>query len=149
MRNRFRSILEYILVLCIILEFNTPYLFFPFVKNGLQILLLSLLLILVLMSHYSIRKKVNGYVLIYMLGSIFPMLMLDSKFYFAYVKCFFVMLPLMWVYLSLRKSVSVSAYLSVFFKLLKYNDSFVSYIFNYVDTMFYSTSYPYDINVSL
>lgn len=68
MRNRFRSILEYILVLCIILEFNTPYLFFPFVKNGLQILLLSLLLILVLMSHYSIRKKVNGYVLIYMLG---------------------------------------------------------------------------------
>lgn len=68
------------------------------------------------MSHYSIRKKVNGYVLIYMLGSIFPMLMLDSKFYFAYVKCFFVMLPLMWVYLSLRKSVSVSAYLSVFLK---------------------------------
>lgn len=116
MKNKLRAVLEYVLASCIILEFNTPYLIFPTVKRGVQLVSLFLLLALVLMSGYSPRKKVNGYVAIYLAGSVFPLLVLEPRFYLGYAKIFIFMLPLMWTYLSLRKSAGNPACVSLFLR---------------------------------
>ena len=98
-----RRILEYILVVCIILEFNTPYMVFPLVKRIVQIFPIIVLLILLLISNYSILKKVNLFVLIYLIGSLFPMLVISEHNYPAYIIRYCIILPLLWIYLSLRK----------------------------------------------
>ncbi|MCD8291999.1 MAG: hypothetical protein LUC91_10935 [Prevotella sp.] len=75
-----------------------------------------LLIVLILMSHYSIKKSINVYVLFYLVGAIVPMYALENGAYLGYIKSFVAILPLLWIYLSLRKSVGTSAYLSIFLK---------------------------------
>ncbi len=104
MKEKLRTILEYLLVFLIILEFNTPYLVFNPIKRAVQIFPVIILALLILMSNYSIKKKVNAHVLTYLSGAIFPMLILKNSGYVTYVGLFFGIIPLLWIYLYLRKN---------------------------------------------
>ncbi len=109
-----RRILEYAVVFCIILEFNTPYLIFPVAKRMIQILPAIILVCLILMSNYSIRKKVNGWLFVYWVGSLIPMFVIKSHLD-GYIFRYVIILPLLWLYLSLRKEIGYKSYLSLFF----------------------------------
>lgn len=114
--NRIRLILEYLLVCCIILEFNTPYLFFQEAKRIIQIFPIFILLLLLIISNYSIKKKVNIQIFVYLVGALFPMLILREDNYPAYIMRYVLVLPLLWMYLNQRKAYGTSAYCSLFFK---------------------------------
>lgn len=111
-----RRILEYLLVFCIILEFNTPYLIFPEVKRMIQVFPIFILLGLLIISNYSITKKVNILVFIYLVGALFPMLALRDHNYPSYIIRYVLILPLLWMYLSHRKEFGSSVYNSLFLK---------------------------------
>lgn len=111
-----RRILEYLLVFCIILEFNTPYLIFPEVKRMIQVFPIFILLGLLIISNYSITKKVNILVFIYLVGALFPMLALRDHNYPFYIIRYVLILPLLWMYLSHRKEFGSSVYNSLFLK---------------------------------
>lgn len=111
-----RRILEYLLVFCIILEFNTPYLIFPEVKRMIQVFPIFILLGLLIISNYSITKKVNILVFIYFVGALFPMLALRDHNYPSYIIRYVLILPLLWMYLSHRKEFGSSVYNSLFLK---------------------------------
>ena len=109
-----RRILEYAAVFCIILEFNTPYLIFTVAKRMIQIFPAIILVCLILMSNYSIRKKVNGWLFVYWVGSLIPMFVIRSNLD-GYIFRYIIILPLLWIYLSLRKETGYKSYLSLFF----------------------------------
>lgn len=111
-----RHILEYLLIFCIILEFNTPYLIFPEAKRIIQILPIILLLTLLLISNFSIKKRTNTQVFVYLIGALFPMLILREHNYFAFIMRYVLILPLLWLYLNQRKELGFSAYCSLFLK---------------------------------
>ena len=111
-----RRILEYLLVFCIILEFNTPYLIFPEVKRMIQVFPIFILLGLLIISNYSITKKVNILVFIYLVGALFSMLALRDHNYPSYIIRYVLILPLLWMYLSHRKEFGSSVYNSLFLK---------------------------------
>ena len=111
-----RRILENLLVFCIILEFNTPYLIFPEVKRMIQVFPIFILLGLLIISNYSITKKVNILVFIYLVGALFPMLALRDHNYPSYIIRYVLILPLLWMYLSHRKEFGSSVYNSLFLK---------------------------------
>ena len=111
-----RRILEYLLVFCIILEFNTPYLIFPEVKRKIQVFPIFILVGLLIISNYSITKKVNILVFIYLVGALFPMLALRDHNYPSYIIRYVLILPLLWMYLSHRKEFGSSVYNSLFLK---------------------------------
>lgn len=113
--NRIRTTLEYILVLMIILEFNTPYLVFPFVKHIMQYAPILILACLIFMSGEIIKIRSIKYLLVYFLGAVIPFLVL-SKGYFVYLRIYIIMLPLMWTYLNLRKYRGITAYHSLFLR---------------------------------
>lgn len=114
--GRIRTILEYLLVFCIILEFYTPYTVPAFTKRVVQLLPIIILGILIVNSRYTIMKKINVYVFIYMAGAVFPLLVLSNQAYMAYILRYVIILPLLWIYLYLRKCAGATEYLSVFFK---------------------------------
>lgn len=111
-----RRILEYLLVICIILEFNTPYLIFPMVKQVIQIFPVLILFVLLIISKYSIIKKQNLLILIYWAGAFFPMLVLKEDNYKAYILRYALILPLLWMYLMQRKAAGDKAYCSLFIR---------------------------------
>lgn len=111
-----RIILEYLLVVCIILEFNTVYGALPIFKRMVQILPAAILLGLIMMTPQKLSKKMGFCVILYFMGAIFPMLNIKSDAYISYIKTYVVILPLLWIYLSQRKQVDESAYFSLFLK---------------------------------
>lgn len=111
-----RRILEYMLVICIILEFNTPYLVFPTVKRIVQIFPVLILLVLLIISKYSITKKVNILLFAYWGGAIFPMLVLREHNYDSYILRYVIILPLLWMYLNQRKGIGTISYCSLFLR---------------------------------
>lgn len=114
--NRIRLLLEYLLVFFIIIEFNTPYLFFEDVKRIIQIFPIFILLLLLIISNYSIKNKFNIQIFAYLLGALFPILILREHNYSAYIMRYILVLPLLWMYLIQRKAHGVSAYCSLFLK---------------------------------
>ena len=111
-----RRILEYLLVVCIIIEFNTPYLVFPTVKRIIQICPILILLVLLIISKYSITKKINVLLFAYWGGAIFPMLVLREHNYYAYILRYIIILPLLWMYLAQRKELGTIPYCSLFLR---------------------------------
>lgn len=105
-----RKVLEYILVVCIILEFNTTYCIFPIIKRTIQILPIIILLLLILLNKRK-APKICGYIIIYMMGSIFPLFVLKNDLYLAYCFRFIITLPLLWIYLGQRKEIHTNAYI--------------------------------------
>ena len=120
--NRIRLLLEYLLVFCIIIEFFTPYLIFPIVKRVIQILPVFILLCLILISRYSLFKRFNIFIFLYLGGALVPMLVIYEHNYDSYILRFVLILPLLWTYLSLRKEVGLKNYISIF---LKYSNTVV------------------------
>lgn len=111
-----RRILEYLLVICIIIEFNTPYLVFPTVKRIIQICPILILLVLLIISKYSITKKVNILLFVYWGGALLPMLVLREHNYYSYILRYVIILPLLWVYLAQRKELGTISYCSLFLR---------------------------------
>lgn len=118
----FRKILEYLLVFDIILEFYTPYRIFPIVNHVILILPILILLFLILISRYSILKKFNIYILLYLGSALVPMLVINEHNYLSYILRFILILPLLWIYLSLRKETGLENYISIF---LRYSNTIV------------------------
>lgn len=110
-----RTILEYALVTCIILEFNTVYMAMPFFKQVVRVLPAFILLCLILMTPQTFSKKINAFIIAYFIGALFPMLNIGSDSYMGYIKTYVVILPLFWIYLSKRKVKGCDAYLSLFY----------------------------------
>lgn len=104
------------LVTCIILEFNTTYCVFPIIKRIAQILPLLILILLILLNNKRVPKT-WGYIAIYMMGCIFPLLTIGNDKYVAYCFRYIMLLPLLWFYLSQQKETNINAYLSLPLKL--------------------------------
>lgn len=117
-----KQILEYLLVFCIIMEFYTPYQIFTIVNRIIQILPILIILCLILISRHSIFKKNNVYILLYLGGALLPMLVIDEHNYPSYILRFILILPLLWIYLSLRKEGGIKRYISIF---LRYSNTVV------------------------
>ena len=111
-----RRILEYVLVICIILEFNTVYTAVPIIKFMVQILPVPILLILIFMTPQHLSKNMGFIFFIFLIGSIFPVFNLNTDAYIAYIKIYIVILPLLFIYLCQRKKSSYENYLSLFFR---------------------------------
>ena len=114
--NNLRIVLEYLLVFCIILEFYTPYTVFPFTKRIVQLLPILVLCVLIIISHYSIKNKINCYIIIFLAGAVFPLFPLSNQAYSGYILRYVLILPLLWIYLYSKKRNGLSEYLSVFIK---------------------------------
>lgn len=71
---------------------------------------------MLIISNYSIKNKFNIQIFAYLLGALFPMLILREHNYPAYIMRYILVLPLLWMYLIQRKAHGVSAYCSLFFK---------------------------------
>lgn len=111
-----RKVLEYALVICIILEFNTVYTAVPIIKFIVQIIPVPILLLLIFMRHQYLSKNMGFVIFAFLIGSIFPMLNLSTDAYIAYIKTFIVILPLLFIYLYQKKKSSYEDYLSLFFR---------------------------------
>lgn len=111
-----RQALDFILVFCIILEFYTPYTVFPTIKHVIQILPILIILCLIQISGYSISKRFNVQILTYWLGALIPMLVINTHNYSSYIIRFVIFLPLIWIYLNLRKEKGINNYLSLFYR---------------------------------
>ncbi|WP_278365335.1 O-antigen ligase family protein, partial [Phocaeicola barnesiae] len=114
--NKLRKLLEYLLVFCIIIEFYTPYLVFPPIKQAILISPCLILLCLITISNYSLSRRVNLFILIYLIGALIPMILTGIDNYPTYIIRFIILLPAMWIYLYLRKGIGYKEYLSLFFK---------------------------------
>lgn len=114
--DKLRRILEYLLVICIIIEFNTPYLVFPTVKRIIQICPILILVALLIISKYSITKKVNILLFAYWGGALLPMLVLREHNYYSYILRYVIILPLLWMYLAQRKELGTISYCSLFLR---------------------------------
>lgn len=111
-----RKFLEYALIICIILDFNTVYMASPIFKQAVRILPVPVLLYLIMITPQMLSKKINAFIIAYFIGALFPMLNIGSDSYMGYIKTYIIILPLFWVYLSKRKAKGCNAYLSLFFK---------------------------------
>lgn len=111
-----RKFLEYALIICIILDFNTVYMASHIFKQAVRILPVPVLLYLIMITPQMLSKKINAFIIAYFIGALFPMLNIGSDSYMGYIKTYIIILPLFWVYLSKRKAKGCNAYLSLFFK---------------------------------
>lgn len=114
--RKLQIILEYLVILCIIIEFYTPYTVSTLILRVTQFLPIFILLILISISRYSIKYKENLYILIYLIGAVFPLLTLPRDAYQGFILRYILVLPLLWMYIMLRKRISQHAYLSIFLK---------------------------------
>lgn len=111
-----RRTLEYLLVFCIILEFNTIYLAFPIVKRVIQIMPALILLSLIIITTQKQSKNMLFFVCTYFIGAMLPILNIRSDAYIGYIKSYIVILPMLWIYLNKRKQAGKNSYLSIFLR---------------------------------
>ena len=114
--NRITTTSEYLLVFLVILEFNTPYSIIPFVKVIYNAFPLCILFILILLSIKKLVIKDFACISIYYVGSIFPLLSLSDHAYLAYLRVYILMLPMLWMYLNIKRKKGMDAYHSLFIK---------------------------------
>jgi hypothetical protein len=100
--GRLVSILEYVLFLLVILEFNTAYLEYePLKKNLLNVTIFLCLLLLFLIKR---PFKLDGILIVYFLGSFLPFLNIYPGAEKHYIKLYWLIIPLFMLYfLSLRR----------------------------------------------
>ena len=108
--------MEYLLVIFIILEFNTPYLVFPVLQRTIQIMPLLILLMLLLISGKNMFRKPNPVLFLYFGGSVFPLLVLWEHNYPSYIMRYVLLIPMLWMYLNQRKKFGTLSYCSLFLK---------------------------------
>lgn len=110
-----RAILEYVLVVCFVLEFNTPYMIFPLLADVVRYLPFLILLIL-LLSGIKGRNliAVFPYLFLYLVCSLPALIFTSIKIRF--VLYFLVFQVLLWLYFYFNKFDSEKDYLSIFKK---------------------------------
>ncbi len=115
MRNFFVNILEYVLVSIILIEFNTPYLILPSVQFVIRFVPLLLLLVLILLKYKYI--KFDGLFILIIVGSILPLINVQSDSMFRYVRFYMLFFPFSYIYLKAGLRESLKAAYSLLFKL--------------------------------
>lgn len=87
-------------MLMIILEFNTPYTYFPLIKNSVIFFIIFSAIVLILFNwRYLIIEKF-AFVLFITIGAIFPFFNVFEGKTLSYIKLYFVILPLLLMILS-------------------------------------------------
>lgn len=113
--NKLVAILEYLLVSVIIIEFNTPYLIYDPLKKGLPYIAVFVTLMLVLLtSRIDVNKNNMHYQMLFVFGSLFPLLYAGNKTKFLLL--FVIFIILLWTYLINRKAISQEKYYSLFYR---------------------------------
>lgn len=95
-----RSILEYLLVLMVILEFNTPYTYFPVIGKMVTLSIITLSMFLILLNWKNLSIDFFAFVLLITIGAIFPFFNVYEGKTIAYIKLYFVILPLLLILTS-------------------------------------------------
>ena len=94
--RRFATILfEYILVLLIIIEFNTPYMYFKFIATPVKYIPILLLGLLLTMRG----TKINGLFLLLILGAFLPMMNVAEGHMKDFVRLYMLVFPILYLYL--------------------------------------------------
>lgn len=89
------SFFEYLLMLMIILEFNTPYLEFPTIGKLITLFIIISIFILVLFYWRNLSKETFAFIFLVLLGALFPLLNVYEGTIFTFVKLYLVILPLL------------------------------------------------------
>ena len=114
--NKIITIAEYLLAFFVILEFNTPYSIFHLIKTAYNILPICILFLLILLEIKHLKSKDFACIFIYYIGSIFPLLSLSDHAYLAYLRVYILILPMIWMYLIIKKRKGENVYHSLFIK---------------------------------
>lgn len=84
---------EYLLMLMIILEFNTPYIYFPIIKNTVILLIIISAVVLILFNWRNLTLDAIAFTFLIIVGALFPFLNVYEGKTIAYIKLYFVILP--------------------------------------------------------
>lgn len=90
-----RSILEYLLMLMVILDFNTPYTYFPVIGKMVALSIITLSMFLILLNWKNLSIDIFAFVLLITIGAIFPFFNVYEGKAISYIKLYFVILPLL------------------------------------------------------
>ena len=110
------GLFEYLLILMMILEFNTPYVYFPVIRHAVEIILLLSAIILIIYHWDYISFDIFAFLLIVLVGAILPSLNVVEDKFVLYVKLYFVLLPILLLMLILYARENESAYETFLFK---------------------------------
>ena len=91
---------EYLLMLMIILEFNTPYIYFPIIKNTVILLIIISAVVLILFNWRNLTLDAIAFTFLIIVGALFPFLNVYEGKTIAYIKLYFVILPLLLILTS-------------------------------------------------
>lgn len=100
LKKAFRSFFEYLLMLMVILEFNTPYTYFLIIGRLITLSIITLLILLILLNWKNLSVDIFAFVLLIAAGAIFPFFNVYEGKNIAYLKLYFVILPLFLILLS-------------------------------------------------
>lgn len=87
-------------MLMVILEFNTPYQYFPDIGKLIFLSIITLLMILILLNWKNLTVDIFAFVLYITIGAIFPFFNVYEGKTIAYIKLYFVILPLSLILMS-------------------------------------------------
>ena len=99
-----------------ILEFNTPYVYFPVIRHAVEIILLLSAIILIIYHWDYISFDIFAFLLIVLVGAILPSLNVVEDKFVLYVKLYFVLLPILLLMMILYARENESAYETFLFK---------------------------------
>lgn len=91
---------EYILVIFIVIEFNTPYTYFPIIRYCVFLLIYSSLIILILLMKLNLRTVLLTGALLF--GGLIPALNVYEGNFVMYVSLFFIFFPLCFAFIQLK-----------------------------------------------
>ena len=94
------SFLEYLLMLMVILEFNTPYTYFPVIRHGVFLSIIGLLGILCLLSWRHVSFEILAFAFAILIGALFPFLNVYENGFKNYVRLYVIIFPLLVVLLA-------------------------------------------------
>ncbi len=91
------AVLEYLLMLFFIIEFNTPYTYFPIVVNTIQVSCVIIILVLILIRFH--RFKAEPLAFLVFIGALVPMLNVAGGKMIRYIVLYLAIFPLLLHYL--------------------------------------------------
>lgn len=94
------SFFEYLLMLMIILEFNTPYIYFPLIKNLVNFFIIISALVLLLFHWRNLSLEIFAFAFLLLIGAIFPFMHVYEGRITSYIKIYFIIFPLLFLLLA-------------------------------------------------
>ena len=98
------SFFENLLMLMIILEFNTPYIYFPIIKNLVIFFIVISAIVLILFHWHNLTFEIFAFVLLIMIGAVFPFMNIYEGRIKGYIKLYFIIFPLLLLLISSYKT---------------------------------------------